>query len=210
MNLWSMKGRILVGVGTFVGIISAFYFLVYLPQIQHRKSLTDEIAQQKMRVTKLQQKAQELDELQQEHQEMLEDLSFLEEKIGQNQASFLYNLGERGKVYGIEYMSIIPASTVEENYYYRTPLKIHLYGKYHHLGMLLSDMARQEEMGSFSVESLSLRTLSNSNNDHSIEANLTLSVYQYKGISDNSSLQTEEANSSYEVSSTVESTRRVR
>lgn len=177
----SVKGRLLVGVGVFLGMIFIFYFFVYLPQINYKNSLNRKISQQTLRLVKLEKKFQELEEAKRENQRIQQNLSFLEEKLRETQASFLYELGVRGKVYGIEYVNIVPLPIIEEEDYFRTPLNIHLYGKYHNLGMLLSDMARRGGLGSFTVDNVLLKV--SNKKGYTIEANLALSLYKYKGIS---------------------------
>jgi len=177
MNLLGMRGRIVAGVGVFLGIICIFYFRVYLPQMKYKDSLIRSISQENRKLSQLEQKVKELERLKEENQKILQNLSFLEKKLQRTQVSFLYELGVRGKVYGIEYLSILPLPGVKEEYYFRTPIKIHLYGRYHNLGMLLSDMARRGGMGIFSVESIWLKTLPQE--EYTIEANLDLSLYEY-------------------------------
>lgn len=174
----NMKGRILVGMGVFLGIICAFYFLIYLPQIKYRRTLNHRIVQYETRVTRLREKVQELKRLREENQKIRQHLSFLEEKLKQTQISFLYELGKRGRVYGIEYIDITPLPSREEKHYFRTPVKVHLYGKYHNLGMLLSDMAKRGGLGSFTVDSVLLKT--SPQEEYTIEANLTFSLYRYE------------------------------
>ena len=174
----SMKGRILTGLGVFLGLICVFYLLVYLPQVRYRQTLNRKISQQNSSLVQLNRKLRELEELKEHNQEMLRDLSFLEDKLKRTQASFLYELGKRGGVYGIEYVNIIPLSSIEEEYYTRTPVKIDLYGRYHNLGMFLSDMAGRGGLGSFTVDSVLLRT--SLKEKYTIEANLILSLYKYK------------------------------
>ena len=176
----SMKGRILTGLGVFLGLICVFYLLVYLPQVTYRQTLNRRISQQNSSLVQLNRKLRELEELKEHNQEMLRDLSFLEDKLKRTQASFLYELGVRGQAYGIEYVNIVPASTVEEKYYVRTPVNIHLYGKYHSLAMLFSEMAHRGEPGSFTVDNVLLKT--SPKKEFTIEVNLTLSLYRYKSI----------------------------
>ncbi len=190
----SMKGRILSGLGVFLGLICVFYFLVYLPQFVHKETLNSDIYQEKVKLARLEAKIQELEELKKENQKILQDLSFFEKKLKKTPASFLHELGTRGEVYGVEYVNITPSPSVEEEYYFRTPVNVHLYGKYHNLGILFSDIAKRGELGSFTVDSVLLRA--SPKKEYSIEANLTLSLYKYKSVSyfsrENSSFFTEE------------------
>ncbi|MBE0478339.1 type 4a pilus biogenesis protein PilO [Candidatus Aerophobetes bacterium] len=189
-----MKRRVLVGLGVFLGVMCIFYFLFYLPKVEYKKILNTRISQEERRLVQLARRFQELEELRKDNRKMLQNLSSLEEKITGTQSSFLHEFGKTGGVYGIEYVNIIPLSSVQEEHYTRTPVKIDLYGRYHNLGMLLSDIARREGLGSFTVDSVLLRT--SLKEKYTIEANLVLSLYKYKsrisstGGSDTFSLET--------------------
>ncbi|HHF98287.1 MAG TPA: hypothetical protein ENL39_02220 [Candidatus Aerophobetes bacterium] len=171
--------RIIAGVGVFLGLICIFYFLVYIPQIEHREDLMNKISQENLRLLKLEGKIRELEELKKERERLSQELALLEKKIKETQASFLYELGMRGKVYGIEYTSIVPLKTEEKNYYFVTPVNVHLYGRYHNLGMLISDMARRGGLGSFTVDNFLIKA--SSMEGYTIEANLSISLYKYRG-----------------------------
>lgn len=204
MTIFNMKGRILVGVGIFVGLLLLFYSMVYHPKIEYKNDLQVKISQQSRKLVQLRKKFQELEELREENKKIKEDLSFLEKRLKEGRISFLHELGVRGKIYAVEYLDITPLTTVEEEYYWRTPVRIHLYGKYHNLGMLLSDMAKRGGLGSFTVDSVLLK--STSGKDHTVEANLVLSLYKYKQISAVSS----ESSTPGEIISSEVSTRRER
>jgi len=205
MMIFGMRGRILVGVGIFLGLLLVFYVMVYQPQIKYKNDLEVKISQQSRRLVQLKKKFQELEELKEENRKTKQDLSFLEKKLKEGRASFLYELGVRGKIYGVEYSEITPLSTVEEEYYLRTPVNIHLYGKYHNLGMLISDMAKRGGLGSFTVDSVLLK--SSSKKGYTLEANLTLSLYRYKQVS---TVSSESATSNSETAHTEVTPRRRR
>lgn len=181
MMILGMKGRIVVGVGIFLGLLLIFYIMVYQPQIRYKDDLKIRISQERRRLVQLKRKFQELEELREENRRIKQELSFLEKKLKEGRVSFLHELGVRGKIYGVEYLEITPLSTVEEEYYLRTPVNIHLYGKYHNLGMLISDMAKRGGLGSFTVDNMLLK--SSLKKKYTIEANLTLSLYRYKEVS---------------------------
>jgi len=176
--MFGMRSRILTGLGIFLGSLLVFYVFVYIPQIKYKKNLENQISQQTVRLMQLKKKFEELKKLREENQKLHKELSILQKKVKESEATFLHELGIRGKVYNIEYLQIIPLSPVEETYYSRIPINVHLLGKYHNLGMLISDMAREGGVGSFTVDEVWLRA--SSKDKYTIEANLTLSLYKYK------------------------------
>lgn len=177
MILFSMKGRVLVGIGIFAGALLAFYLVVYLSGVRYRETLSIKISQQNKRLIQLEKKFQELEKLKEENQKIRKKLTSLEDRLKGSQTSFLYELGIRGRVYRIEYLEITPLPGVKEKYYFRIPVKIHLYGRYHNLGMLISDMVKRGGIGSFTVDDILLK--SSPKKEYTIEANLTLSLYRY-------------------------------
>ena len=179
--IFGIKGRILVGVGIFTGALIAFYLAIYLPGIRYRETLNFKILQQNARLIKLKEKFVELKRLKEENQKIRQKLVSLEGKLKGTETSFLYELGIRGRTYRIEYLDITPLPRVEEKYYFRTPVKIHLYGKYHNLGMLISDMIKRGGAGSFTIDNILLKP--SSKKGYTVEGNLTLSLYRYKAPS---------------------------
>lgn len=179
--MFSMKSRILTGVGIFLGSLLVFYMFVYVPQMEYERQLEDRISRQNMRLVQLKKKFKELEELKEKNRQLQAKLSSLEGSLQASEAGFLHELGVKGKVYNIEYLEIAPRPPVKEEYYSRIPVSIHLLGSYHQLGMLISDMAREEGLGSFTVDEVRLNSIDG--NGHSLEANLSLSLYRYKEAS---------------------------
>ena len=178
MIFFSTRGRILTGIGVFGGVIFLFYLLVYLPHIKYIESVGRQIQRENIRAIQLKKETEQLSELQTEYRKIQAKLSFLEDRIQKGENNFLYQLGLRGRIYGISYLEITPQPIVEEKYYYCTPIKIHLYGTYHNLGMLLSDMAKRQSPGSFTVDTVLVKKKKEKN--YTIEAYLTISLYKYK------------------------------
>lgn len=176
--VFTTKGRVLTGVCIFGGIIFLFYLLFYLPHIKYIKSLERQIKYENIKVMQLKKKTEQLNELQIKHKKIQAKLSFLMDNLQKNHSNFLYQLGLRGRIYKINYLEITPQSTIKEKYYYRTPIKIHLYGTYHSLGMLLSDMAKNQAPGSFTVDTVLIKAVKNKK--YTIEAYLIISLYKYK------------------------------
>lgn len=102
MNLGT-KRRIIAGLGVFIGIVSIFYFLVYIPQFKYKENLEQKIVLLERRIAQLERKFTELKELKEKNQRILREVSLLEKNLKSTQSSFLYELGKRGKVYSIEY-----------------------------------------------------------------------------------------------------------
>ena len=185
MSIFDMKGRVMVGVAIFLGLLLVFYVMVYKPQIIHKNNLEIKISQQNRRLLQLREKYRELEQLKEENKKIKNNLAALESKLKEGRVSFLYELGFRGKIYGVEYLEITPLSTIEEKYYLRTPVKMHLFSKYHNFGMLISDMAKKGGLGAFTVDNVLLK--STSREGYTIEASLILSLYRYKGLTSYSS-----------------------
>jgi len=176
--VFTTKGRVLTGICVFGGIIFFFYLLLYLPHIKYIESLKRQIKYENIKVMQLKKKTEQLSELQTKYKKIQAKLSFLMDNLQKDHNNFLYQLGLRGSIYRINYLEITPQSTLEEKYYYRIPIKIHLYGTYHSLGMLLSDMAKEQGPGSFTVDTVLIKTAGNKK--YTIEAYLIVSLYKYK------------------------------
>ena len=176
--IFNTRGRIITGICVFGGVIFFLYLLLYLPHIRYIESTERQIQRENIRAMQLKKKAEQLSELQTEYRKIQAELSFLEDLIQESENNFLYQLGLRGRIYGISYLEITPQPILEEKYYYRTPIKIHLYGTYHNLGMLLSDMAKRQAPGSFTVDTVLVKEKKEKN--YTIEAYLTVSLYEYK------------------------------
>ena len=176
--IFTMKGRVLIGVSVFGGIIFLFYSFVYLPQVKYIESVERQIRYENAKIIQLKKKADQLNSLQEEYEKTQVELSLLKDNLQKGEGNFLYQLGLRGSIYKINYIEITPQSMLEEKYCYRTPVKIHLYGTYHSLGMLLSDMAKRQGSGTFTVDTVLIKE--RREGEHTIEAYLTISLY--KGV----------------------------
>ncbi len=176
--VFTTKGRVLTGVCVFGGIILLFYFFIYLPHVKYIESVEGQIKYENIKVMQLKKKADQLNRLQAEYKKIQAKLSFLKDDLQKGEDNFLYQLGLRGRIYKINYLEITPQSMLEEKYYYRTPIKIHLYGTYHSLGMLLSDMAKRQGPGTFTVDTVLIKE--RKEEKHTIEAYLTISLYKYR------------------------------
>ncbi len=176
--IFTIKGRVFIGVSVFGGIIFLFYLFVYLPQVKYIESVEGQIGYENYKIVQLKKKTDQLNRLQAEYKKIQAELSLLKDNLQKGEDNFLYQLGLRGSIYNINYLEITPQSMLEEKYFYRTPVKIHLYGTYHSFGMLLSDMAKRQGSGTFTVDTVLIKE--RKEGEHTIEAYLTISLYKYK------------------------------
>ena len=100
---------------------------------------------------------------------------------------FLHELGLRGEIYGISFLSLSPKSTISGEYYDSIPVEITLHSTYFSFGMLLSDLAEQQKEIPFTIDNVSIASLEGEGvfrlggiSWHSIRADLTISLYLYK------------------------------
>ena len=181
MKLTGTKNRLLAGLGVFLGLLVAFYVLVYVPRVTYRESLRTKISRESTRLNQLLTRYRELDELQKEHANLQNRVYQMETMFRQDQATFLHELGTKGKLYGMDYIDIVPLKPTELEFYVRTPVSINLRCDYHNLGILLSDMASAAGRGYFTVDNVLFQKTYGP--DYSIEARMTMSLYDYKGVS---------------------------
>ena len=187
--IFSFKGRLLVGMGIFLGVILIFYWLFYLPQTVRVHTIEAEIRRENVRIRELERKTKELTEVKEKYQELTNRLAQAEilpltEKGFHN---FLHELGLRGEIYGISFLNLSPKSTISGKYYDSIPIEITLRSTYYSLGMLLSALAEQQKEIPFTIDDISITALEGEelrhpggSYSHSIQANLTVSLYLYK------------------------------
>ncbi len=184
-SIWTLKGRVRIGVGVFGGVLLAFYFAFYSPQIKMMRTMRDEIEKESLRISRIREKVEEYREMERNYRELevqvekLDSLLSPEGKIH----SLLQELSLRAQTYGIDYITIAPEETIEGKYYDRLPVKISLNSTYHVLGTLVSDIAKKRQETFLSLDSLEIKGLetdertSRNVGRHTIEANLLLSLY---------------------------------
>jgi Tfp pilus assembly protein PilO len=152
-----------------------------VPRVPYRENLRTQISRESTRLSQLLGRYRELEQLQAEHESLKNRVYQMESAFKQDQATFLRELGRKGKLYGIDYMDIVPLASTEAEFYVRTPVSIDLNCNYHNLGVLLSDMANTAGRGYFTVDSVLFREAIQS--DYSLRASVTMSLYDYKGVS---------------------------
>ena len=183
--IWTLKGRVRIGVSVFGGLILVFYFAFYSPQIKMMRAMRDEIEKENLRISRIKGKIEEYGEMEKKYRVLETEVeklnSFLspEGKIH----SLLQELSLRAQTYGIDYITIAPEETIKGKYYNRVPVKISLNSTYHALGALLSDIAKRRQKTFLSLDSLEVKGLetgggtSRGAGSHTVEANLLLSLY---------------------------------
>ena len=190
--IFTLKGRIVTGVGIGLAIIFIFYWGFYAPRVKALEGIRNELERENFKIVQMKEKINEYKEVQKEYDIIEEELSFLEEHLLERDeiSSFFNELSLRGKTYGIEYMVIIPEKIIPQEYYDRVPVKIQLYSTYHALGEFLSDVARRPKMGSLTVENIEMKRIDSKKTaslveqkNHTIEVNLSMFIYSKKDVS---------------------------
>jgi len=187
--IFTWEGRIIAGVGIFVGIMVIFYGGFYYPQEKQVKMIENQIDRENLRILQFKKKSQECEKLKQDYEELKIKIGKIEQEFPPEQGiySFLKDMGSRARTYGITYLNISVGKISGEKYYEYIPLEVHLYTDYHHLGMLLSDLNKRKRMSSFKINKFDLRGLKEEEREggnYTIEANLSLflSFYQQSFI----------------------------
>ena len=186
--IFTLKGRIAIGVGIGLAVISVFYWGFYAPRVKALEGIRTELKMENLKIVRMKEKNNEYKEVQKGYDAIEEELSFLEEHLLERDkiSSFFNELSLRGKTYGIEYMVIIPEKIIPQEYYDRVPVKMQLYSTYHALGEFLSDVARRPKMGSLAVENIEMKRVDSrkagSLAEHTTEVNLSMFIYSKKGV----------------------------
>lgn len=184
-SIWTLKGRVRIGVAVFGGLLLAFYFAFYNPQIKMMRAMRDEIEKEDLRISRIKGKIEEHKETERKYRELeaeVEKLNSLLSPEGKIH-SLLQELSLRAQTYGIDYVTIAPEETIKGKYYDCLPVKISLNSTYHALGTLVSDIAKRRQETFLSLDSLEITGLetdertSRNVGRHTIEANLLLSLY---------------------------------
>ncbi len=183
--IFTWEGRIIAGVGVFLGIMAIFYGGFYYPGKKQVKMIENQINRENLRILQFKIKSQECGKLKQECEELKIKIGKIEQEFPLEEGiySFLKDMGLRARTYGINYVNMSIGKTSREKYYEYIPLDVHLYTNYHHLGMLLSDLAKRKRMSSFKINKFNIRELKEKEREeknYTIEANLSLFISFYQ------------------------------
>lgn len=183
--IFTWEGRIIAGVGIFLGIMAIFYGGFYYPGKKQVEMIENKIAKENLKILQFKREFQECEKLKQECEEMKIKIGKIEQEFPPEEGiySFLKDMGLRARTYGINYLNISVGKISREKYYEYIPLEVHLYSNYHHLGMLLSDLAKRKRMSSFEINKFKLKELKEKERKEkncTIEANLSLSISLYQ------------------------------
>ncbi len=183
--IFTWEGRIIAGVGIFLGIMAIFYGGFYYPGKKQVKMIENQINRENLRILQFKIKSQECGKLKQECEELKIKIGKIEQEFPLEEGiySFLKDMGLRARTYGINYVNMSIGKTSREKYYEYIPLDVHLYTNYHHLGMLLSDLAKRKRMSSFKINKFNIRELKEKEREeknYTIEANLSLFISFYQ------------------------------
>ncbi len=186
--IFTLRGRIVVGLGIFLGVISFFYWGFYYPQAKLVEKINREVKGDNLRIAQIKKKVVEYEKLKEEYQAMTLKLTSLESYLVKEDESFsaFQELGQMSKKYGIDYVKIVPEEVIGGQYYNRIPVRIHLFSTYHALGMLLSAMDKRDRMMGLWVDGIKMRGVRKGEESfeekekYTVEVDLLLSLYTSK------------------------------
>lgn len=183
--IFTWEGRIIAGVGVFLGIMAIFYGGFYYPGEKQVRMIENQIERENLRILQFKKKSQECGKLKQECEELKIKIGKIEQEFPREEGiySFLKDMGLRARAYGINYVNMSIGKISREKYYEYIPLDVHLYTNYHHLGMLLSDLAKRKRMSSLKINKFNIRELEEKDREeknYTIEANLSLFISFYQ------------------------------
>jgi len=186
--IFTLRGRIVVGLGIFLGVISFFYWGFYYPQAKLVEKINREVKGDNLRIAQIKKKVVEYEKLKEEYQVMTLKLTSLESYLVNEDESFsvFQELGRMSKKYGIDYVKIVPEEVIGGQYYNRIPVRIHLFSTYHALGMLLSAMDKRDRMMGLWVDGIKMRGVRKGEESleekekYTVEVDLLLSLYTSK------------------------------
>lgn len=186
--IFTLRGRIVVGLGIFLGVISFFYWGFYYPQAKLVEKINREVKGDNLRIAQIKKKVVEYEKLKEEYQAMTLKLTSLESYLVKEDESFsvFQELGRMSKKYGIDYVKIVPEEVIGGQYYNRIPVRIHLFSTYHALGMLLSAVDKRDRMMGLWVGGIKMRGVRKGEESleekekYTVEVDLLLSLYTSK------------------------------
>ena len=186
--IFTLRGRIVVGLGIFLGVISFFYWGFYYPQAKLVEKINREVKGDNLRIAQIKKKVVEYEKLKEEYQAMTLKLTSLESYLVKEDESFsvFQELGRMSKKYGIDYVKIVPEEVIGGQYYNRIPVRIHLFSTYHALGMLLSAVDKRDRMMGLWVDGIKMRGVRKGEESleekekYTVEVDLLLSLYTSK------------------------------
>ena len=186
--VFTLRGRIAIGLGIFLGVIFFFYWAFYNPQAKLIEKINRGMKRENLKVAQIKKKVIEYEKLKEKYQAMILRLASLESYLVKEDKSFsvFQELGLISRKYGIDYVKIVPEEIMAGQYYNRRLVRIHLFSTYHTLGMLLSDMAKRGRMRGLWVDSIKMRGVSKGGESleekkkYTVEVDLLLSLYTFK------------------------------
>ncbi|MFQ6066445.1 MAG: type 4a pilus biogenesis protein PilO [bacterium] len=189
--IFTLRGRIGVGLGIFLGIICFFYWGFYNPQAKLIEKMNRQVKRENLKLVQIKKKVVEYEKLKEKYQAMALKLASLENYLVKEEESFsvFQELGLMSRKYGIDFVEIVPEEAIGGQYYNRIPVRIELFSTYHALGMLLSDMDKKGRMIGLGVDGIKMRGVEKGGEsleeqkNHTVEVDLLLSLYTLKAES---------------------------
>ena len=186
--IFTLRGRIAVGLGIFLGVIFSFYWGFYHPQAKLIEEINRAVKRENLKIAQIKKKVVEYEKLKEKYQAMTFKLASPESYLVKEEESFsvFQELGLISRKYGIDYVKIVPEEVIAGQYYNRVPVRIQLFSTYHALGMLLSDMAKRSRMMGLWVDGIKMRGVRKERESleeekkYTVEVDLLLSLYIVK------------------------------
>ena len=183
------KGRIIVGLGVCLAIICTFYWGFHLPQLKLLKEIKRQISKESLVLNRAKKEVYKRNEIKRAYEETKVRVSSLEENLSAEEQIyfFLQEIGAKAKMYGIDYIKIVPREIIKGKYYNCLPVRMRFYSTYHALGMLLSDISRKKAMVPFDVEEITMKEITEEEKElkkrNTIDVEMLLLMYTYKEFS---------------------------
>jgi Tfp pilus assembly protein PilO len=186
--IFTLRGRIVVGLGIFLGVIFFFYWGFYYPQAKLIEKINRGVKRENLKLAQIKKKVVEYEKLKEKYQAMTLKLASLESYLVKEDDSFsvFQELGRMSGKYGIDYVKIVPEEVIGGQYYNRIPVRIHLFSTYHALGMLLSAMDKRGRMMGLWVDGIKMRGVRKGEGSleekkkYTVEVDLLISLYTSK------------------------------
>jgi Tfp pilus assembly protein PilO len=186
--IFTLRGRIAVGLGIFLGVIFFFYWGFYSPQAKLIEKMKRDVKRVNLRVAQIKKEVVEYEKLKEKYQAMTSKLASLESYLIKEDESFsvFQELGRMSNKYGIDYVKIVPEEVIGRQYYNRRPVRIHLFSSYHALGMLLSAIDKRGMVMALWVDGIKMQGVRKGEEDfeekekYTVEVDLLLSLYTSK------------------------------
>jgi type IV pilus assembly protein PilO len=168
--------RVLLFLGTFLILGSAFYFLQYEPQSGLIVNLRTRLSEQEKRLATLKQAAAKVPALQEEFAKAEEDFTHLLTLLPDQKEipALLDTVSQLGAQVGLENILFQPQPERLYEFYAAIPIRLTLLGTYHKIGAFLDNMSKLNRI--LKVENLNMTRQKGSS---SLQVDCTIITYRF-------------------------------